>query len=128
MPLATRYGVNETALIEEQCKQAMHILSGKQLKSISDVLFHLNRNKEFVIIVNSLTIALTLGVSTATRERSFSNLKRTKTYLRSTMSDSRMNDLAILSIEKDVSCNWLIFDMTIDKFASVDQGRRLKLK
>ena len=54
--------------------------------------------------------------------------KRTKTYLWSTMSDSRMNDLAILSIEKDLSCNWLTFDMTIDKFASVHKGRRLKLK
>ena len=46
MPLATRYGVNETALMEEQCKQAMHILSGKQLTVISDVLFYLNRNKK----------------------------------------------------------------------------------
>ena len=118
MPLATKYGVNETALMEEQCKQAMRILKGKQLTGISDALFHLNRNKKgFAIIVKLLTIALTLGVSTATCERSFSNLKRTKTYLRSTMSDSRMNDLAILSIEKDLSCNWLTFDMTIDKFA-----------
>ena len=128
MPLATRYGVNETALMKEQCKEAMHILSGKQLTGISDVLFHLNRNKKgLAIIVKLLTIALTLGVSTATCERSFSNLKRTKTYLRSTMSDSRMNDLAILSIEEDLSCNWLTFDITIDKFASVDKGRRLKL-
>ena len=113
MPLGTRYGANETALMEEQCKQAMHILSSKQLTGISDVLFHLNRNKKgFAIIVKLLTIALTLGVSTATCERLFSNLKRTKTYLRSTVSNSRMNDPAILLIEKYLSCNWLTFDMT----------------
>ena len=48
MPLATRYGVNETALMEEQCKQAMRILSGKQLTGISDVLFHFESQQEVV--------------------------------------------------------------------------------
>lgn len=101
----------------------------KELKGISDDLLHLNRNKKgFAIIVKLLTIALTLGVSTATCERSFSGLKRIKTYLRSSMSESRMNDLAILSIERDLSCDWLTPDLAIDKFAAVDKGRRIKLK
>lgn len=129
LPLAARYNVEATVLLEEQCKQALHTLSGKELKGISDVLLHLNRNKKgFAIIVKLLTIALTLGVSTATCERSFSGLRRIKTYLRSSMSESRMNDLAILSIERDLSCDWLTPDLAIDKFAAVDKGRRIKLK
>jgi len=38
----------------------------------------------------------------ASTEMSFSNLKLIKIYLRSSMSQERLNDLAILSIEKDV--------------------------
>ncbi|PWA55480.1 hypothetical protein CTI12_AA373780 [Artemisia annua] len=44
-------------------------------------------------------ILLTLPVTVATVERSFSNLKILKSYLRSTMSQERLNGLAILSIE-----------------------------
>ena len=39
--------------------------------------------------------------STATVERSFSSLRSLKTYLRSTMSQQRLDDLAILYIERD---------------------------
>ena len=39
----------------------------------------------------------------ATVERSFSSLRRIKSYLRSTMSQDRLDDLAILNIERDIS-------------------------
>lgn len=42
---------------------------------------------------------LTLPVTSATAERSFSKLKLIKTYLRSTMCSERLSDLATLSIE-----------------------------
>ena len=41
---------------------------------------------------------MTLPVSSATAERSFSRLKLIKSYLRSTMSESRLTNLALLSI------------------------------
>ncbi|XP_020872581.1 zinc finger MYM-type protein 1-like [Arabidopsis lyrata subsp. lyrata] len=44
-------------------------------------------------------ILLTIPVSVATAERSFSKLKLIKNYLRSTMSQERLNGLALLSIE-----------------------------
>ena len=52
-------------------------------------------------VVVSLRILLTLSVSVASRERRFSKLKLIKTYLRSTMSQSRLVDLATISIECD---------------------------
>ena len=56
-----------------------------------------------------LTIFLTLCISVATCERSFSKLKLVKTYLRSQMSQLRLSSPAMLSIEREIS-NRLEFD------------------
>jgi len=45
---------------------------------------------------------LTIPVTVASAERSFSKLKLIKSYLRSTMSQERLNGLAILSIENEM--------------------------
>ena len=45
-------------------------------------------------------ILLTIPVTVTSAERSFSKLKLIKSYIRSTMSQERLNGLAILSIEK----------------------------
>ena len=59
-------------------------------------------------------ILLTIPVTVASAERSFSKLKLIKLYLRSTMSQERLNGLAILSIEKhmleQIDFNSLIID------------------
>ncbi len=53
----------------------------------------------FPNIYIGLRIYLTLPVTVASAERSFSKLKLIKTYLRSTMAQDRLNALAILSVE-----------------------------
>ena len=50
-----------------------------------------------------LHIYLTVPVTTATAERSFSALRRIKTYLRSTMSEERLNNLMLLHVHKELS-------------------------
>ena len=65
----------------------------------------------------ALQILLTIGVSVASCERSFSKLKLIFTYLRTSMTQQRLNDLAMLSIEKDV-LESLDFDSLIDMFAT----------
>ena len=45
----------------------------------------------------------TVPVTVVLGEQSFSNLKLIKTYLRSTMNQERLTNLAILSIEQDVA-------------------------
>jgi hypothetical protein len=49
-------------------------------------------------IDKALKIYLTFPVTTATAERSFSSLRRLKTYLRSTMTPSRLNNLFMLYV------------------------------
>ena len=72
-------------------------------------------------------IVLTVPIASATAERSFSTMKRVKTYLRSTMTDKRLNNLCLLAMEREMS-NDLLSDPTsvIDKFALLG-NRRLTL-
>ena len=56
----------------------------------------------FPNIQKLLKIFATLPVSTATAERSFSTLRRLKTYLRTTMTNDRLNGLALMSIHRDI--------------------------
>lgn len=65
----------------------------------------------------ALRIAVTIPVTVAAAERSFSRLKLIKTYLRSTMGQERLNKLALMSINQEVSRK-ISFDDTIDDFAA----------
>ena len=67
-------------------------------------------------------ILLTMPVTVAAAERSFSKLKLLKNYLRSTMSQERLNGLAICCIEKDVLDN-IDLDTVINDFASKNARR-----
>ena len=71
----------------------------------------------FTDVVTALLLFLTLPVSVATAERSFSKLRLIKNYLRSTMSQGRLRALALLSIEAD-SAKLLKTEKLIESFAS----------
>ena len=51
----------------------------------------------------ALRILLTIPITVAGGERSFSKLKLIKTYLRTTTNDDRLSSLAILSIENEIA-------------------------
>ncbi|XP_050304676.1 zinc finger MYM-type protein 1-like [Anthonomus grandis grandis] len=59
----------------------------------------------FPNLVISIRIFLTLPVTVASGERSFSLLKIIKNYLRSTMGQERLSDLSIISIKKEITEN-----------------------
>ena len=89
--------------------------------SVFDVLKFIaewNFRESLPILSLSLQLFLTICVSVASCERSFSKLKLIKNYFRSTMGQSRLSNLALLSIEngmvKDID-----FDDVIDKFAAL---------
>ena len=69
-------------------------------------------------------ILLTIPVSVATAERSFSKLKLIKNYLRSTMSQEMLNELAMLSI-KTAMVEKLDYRSLIDDFAGKNARRSI---
>ncbi|CAI6346192.1 unnamed protein product [Macrosiphum euphorbiae] len=68
----------------------------------------------FPNIHSLLTIMATLPVTTATAKRSFSTLRRLKTYLRNNMGETRLTGLALLNIYQNVDLN---VEKIIDRFA-----------
>jgi hypothetical protein len=68
-------------------------------------------------LYTAFLLFLTLPVTVASAERSFSKLKLIKTYLRNTMQHDRLSGLAILSIENAVARK-LDVSKIIDDFAS----------
>ena len=66
----------------------------------------------------AIQILLTVAISIASCERSFSKLKLILTYLRATMQQQRLNDLAIISIEEK-SNDPTDFEEVINCFASL---------
>lgn len=123
-PLIVTYDLDLEALIMET-QVAKRTLARKELEDISDVLMELAPLKlAFPTVVKLLQIAMTVCVSTAKCERSFSALKRIKTYLRSSMSKQRLTDMAILSIERDLADS-LILSNVVDVLAR--KSRRIAL-
>ncbi|XP_025420683.1 uncharacterized protein LOC112690802 [Sipha flava] len=62
--------------------------------------FIVNNNNFVPNVAVALRIILTMPVSVASGEQSFSKLKIIKNYLRPSMNQERLSDLATISIEK----------------------------
>jgi len=72
----------------------------------------------------ALRMFLCCPVSNCSAERSFSTLKRIKSYLRSTMDEDRLNSLAILSIESEITIS-LKYEDVINEFALQKAHRKM---
>ncbi|KAL4583756.1 hypothetical protein LXL04_008339 [Taraxacum kok-saghyz] len=78
----------------------------KQLKSISELcqwLIKTRRAANFHLIYRLATLILTLPVSTATTEMSFSAMSLVKTRLRNKMEDEFLNDSLVLYFERELA-------------------------
>ena len=71
-----------------------------------------------------LTILAVLPITTCEAVRSFSTLRRVKTYLRSTMAADRLTSLALMHIHKDIPIN---SEQLIEDIA-IQHAPRLKLR
>ena len=96
------------------------------ITSITDVLKEVfPLSAAFPTLLRIIQIGLMIVVSTAECERSLSALKHTKTYLRSSMPEQRLTDLAVLSIEKEISQS-LSLDKVVTNFSGAEK-RRIEL-
>ena len=83
-----------------------------------------NCNRTLYPLINILLkILITLPISVASAERSFSSLKRLKTWLRTNMSQDRLNGLALMNIHNDFIIDT---ENVIDKYAKRKNNRRLE--
>ena len=76
-------------------------------------------------VVKLLRLVLTIPITSAEAERSFSRLNRIKTYTRSCMGQARLCDLTVISAEKDIAST-VSHQKVIDRFATM-KDRRIEL-
>jgi len=62
-------------------------------------------------------VILTIHVTVASLEQNFSKLKLLKSYLRSTMTQERLNDLAMIAFESDM-LEKIDYESIIENFVS----------
>ena len=96
IPLLESYGFIDKDLLRMECVLTKCTLvdKGQELETINDILTAVIPFKAaFLNLLKLLQLSLTIIVSTAECEQSFSALKQIKPYLRSTMSIQRTSNL-----------------------------------
>ena len=87
--------------LEHELREWKHQVSSGQVTA--DCLAKCIDATEFFPNINTIfRILLTMPVSTASAERSFSDLRRLKTWLRNMMTDQRLTSLALMEIHRDI--------------------------
>ena len=76
----------------------------------------------FPNLIRLLRIALTIPITSASAERSFSKLKLIKSKLRTTMTQERLQCLMLMSVEKDIQKSLNVHEL-VEKFASTSHRR-----
>lgn len=92
--------------LEVQLKLVSQLIHEAKLTTISEFASWLkaSTSRPYLSEVERLVgLILTLPATNAASERTFSTLKRVKTYLRSTMSQQRLNALLMLHTYKDLN-------------------------
>lgn len=96
----------------------------KKLPHVCDALKNNAMYRELLPSVhNLLRFFLTVPVTSSTSERSFSALKRLFTYLRSSMTEIRLNNCLLLHIHRDITDS---LDLTTAAKEFVDRHDRAK--
>ncbi|CAM8916891.1 unnamed protein product [Rhodiola kirilowii] len=97
------------------------------LTEISELCGWLTRTRKsnmFPLLYKVITLILTLPVSTATAERSFSRMNIVKNALRNKMEDDFLSDCLIVNIEKEIA-KMFSTDSIIDDFRDLETRRSL---
>ena len=116
----------DVVLLKNEIEVLKPMLKKSKSKNIIDLYFEtLPFQQAFPTIISLLTGAITLSVSSTTTERTFSKMKLIKTTARNSMSDTRLSDLSLSAIERDIIVD---YEDIIDEFANHQKNSRLLLK
>ncbi|XP_047132451.1 uncharacterized protein LOC124811181 [Hydra vulgaris] len=109
----------EGFMLSEEMKAIKPILPVQQQKpkELFKYLACNDRSTAFPNLFIALKILMTIPVTVASGERSFSKLKLIKTYLRSVINQERLNNLALISIESPISRE-INYEKILKDFAS----------
>lgn len=101
------------------------MLVGKNcLKNSTDGIKKIVNQEVFPNFYKLMQVALTIPVSSATCERSFSSMRRLKNWMRTSMVQQRFTNLSVINIERDLA-NKIVPEEILNTFAKID--RRLCL-
>ena len=110
-------------LIKTAFKDCCRVKKVTSLRTIADAMEQSAIYKDMLSEVDKvLKIFFTFPVTSATAERSFSSLRRLKTFLRSTMTHCRLNNLFMLYIHTSKT-DALSLEKVAEDFISVNQRR-----
>ena len=123
--------INATSLTR-QLQNLSDVMSDKQRSSCTSVSFltrHLVglgsiMNTLFSRVIILIKLFLLMPVTSASAERSFSSLRRLKTYLRSTMGQGRLNHVTILNTHTDI-LDELDLQIVAEEFVTAGENRRI---
>ena len=89
-----------------QANPALSIKKVTLISTLCDAMNSITSSKKMLSeVYKLLRILLTIPITSATAERAFSALRRLKNYLRSTMTQPRLNNMMLLHIHKDLTDN-----------------------
>lgn len=97
------------------------------LHTLCEIFNNLSFSKKLLSeVYKLLRILLTVPVTTATAERTFSVLRRLKTFLGSTMGQARLNHVLLLHIYKEKKTNIDLIKIA-EEFTFVNERRKIIL-
>ena len=101
----------------------------KSINCIKEIIVKDELKDVLAEVFNLIQLICTIPSTSASAERSFSTMKRIKTFIRSSQSEDRLSSLALISIEKklliNLQKNEMFQNKVIDEFCKKD--RRIKL-
>ncbi|KAL4083682.1 hypothetical protein QTP88_028998 [Uroleucon formosanum] len=99
-------------------RELINISEVKNIEQLTLYILKHDYSTSYCDILSATLIYLTLPITVASAERSFSKLKLIKIYLRNSMNQDRLSNIAILNIEKNKTQN-LDINKIIDNFANI---------
>lgn len=117
------YDISGEELYEELLSLKIIIKDRKQPEDLLKYLYKHNLANSFPNVATSLKLLLTIPVSVASGERSFSKLKTIKNYLRTSMTQERLSNLSVIAIENEIAGSLNIHE-AIEDYAT-QKSRRI---
>ena len=102
------YGSDIDAPTLQTQLQVLSANVSEKVTNVHDIIAYLQKlssaeQRLLSAVIVVIKLILVLPATNASSERSFSAMRRIKSYLRSTMSQGRLNHIMVLSVHKDLT-------------------------